>query len=1413
MEYSRYVGRIGALAVALGVGVAIAAPAGVAWAEPEDSSAPVSSSTDTGAADTAAGSTPTGSEQVASGVPEASGAADPTSASQNEQSPEQVVDQSPSSSTVEVAPGVTVSSSGGSHKSPDTKKGAKYATRSRAGKEAAAPTTHVTSQTNAESGVDVETQTAATAETATPVAATEAAAVIVPMGLNVEQPRVTKPVVSPATVFLRNVVRPILSSIMGAIPNLPTESPVAWVFLAAARRQIGVSEPEIAQVTTLAVTTALVVENQAPTIGAPVIDTPVAVTGVVTGQVVATDPEGQPLTYTLTTPPPAGKVVFDTATAKFTYTPTTSQRIGAGVTSGVDTVAMTVTVSDGTTSVPTVINIPVSPTYMTESGEIAAVNDAHAVVVTATRAYVTNRSAGTVTVIDTTTNSVIGTIAVGPTPDALAIKPDGTRLYVTSLENNTVKVVDTSTKTVIATIATTTPSAVAINSSGSTLYVTSLDTGKVVTISTSTNTVTGVVTLPTGSRPTGILVSPDKTKIYVISNKATGGGTVAVFGYTSTTVTTIANLSSTPTGLAVSPDNKRLYVSSADGKITVVDTTTRAVLATHTVAGVPAGVTVSKDGSTLLVTNTAGRVSAIDAATGSLLSTFATRTSTSAMSVAPGQALSPDGKQLYVTDYDADKMYVVSLIPPNNAPTAGTPTFNAPNATTGAVTGKVGVIDIDRDVLTYTVTGKPAKGTLALKADGTFTYTPTATARHAASAVNAPLSAKTDSFVVSVSDGRGGVVTATVTVNILPANKVPTYTLTVGTPSSTTGVVTGKVTASDADYDVRTFTAGTPAKGTVVVTSTGSFTYTPTAAARHAAAKLDATTADKQDTFTITINDGHGGVVPVSVTVQISPTNSAPTGAAVGNTSINLHTGAVTGTVTATDANNDPLSFSSTAPTKGVLVFGSNGTFTYTPTEAARLAAAAPNATAATKTDAVTITVSDGYGGTTSVTVSLPVTAYGNTAPTNGHATVGDPTTAIGEVRGTLTADDAENDTLTYVLTTGPTKGVVNIDSSGAFRYVPDVEARWGAKATPGVDTDSFVVTVSDGNNGTQTFTVSVTIAPPATSTIDQRGTTVAMNVQELYFANQADTDRALDLLKADGVNTIRIMIPWAGVEATDDVWTWSAIDRVVNAAVARDMEVQAFLNSPPAWAVVPGTPALGGPPADPQEYAEFVSMVATRYAGKISAYEVWNEPNYYKFWEPAPDAAAYTELLKAAYTAIKAADPNAVVIGGVIAAAPDSGTQFVNSVRFVTEMYEAGAAGYFDALSFHPYHYYLKFSQGEPYPTSPLTLVNQIHDVMVAYGDGNKKIWATEYGEPSSLAGEAGQAAFIDDFLSTWRDLDYAGPAFIHDVHDYFTLDPIAASFGIYRLNWTPKPAADVIEAIIDENEAYLAGGGGIEL
>jgi hypothetical protein len=134
--------------------------------------------------------------------------------------------------------------------------------------------------------------------------------------------------------------------------------------------------------------------------------------------------------------------------------------------------------------------------------------------------------------------------------------------------------------------------------------------------------------------------------------------------------------------------------------------------------------------------------------------------------------------------------------------------------------------------------------------------------------------------------------------------------------------------------------------------------------------------------------------------------------------------------------------------------------------------------------------------------------------------------------------------------------------------------------------------------------------------------------------------------------------------------------------------------------------------------------------------------------------------VLQAGYTAIKAADPNATVVGGVLISSTDYGDVSINPVRYLQGMYDAGAAGYFDALSFHPYHYTLPFSQGRPY--GDLSAINQMdlmHEVMVANGDGGKLIWASEYGQSTAIVDEATQAAYISDFLNSWSQIDDARP------------------------------------------------------
>ena len=216
------------------------------------------------------------------------------------------------------------------------------------------------------------------------------------------------------------------------------------------------------------------------------------------------------------------------------------------------------------------------------------------------------------------------------------------------------------------------------------------------------------------------------------------------------------------------------------------------------------------------------------------------------------------------TGATASRTVTVPISPANAIPVTRT-TVGTPNTSTGVVTGSVTATDADRDTLSYSGSTTTAKGRVTVNArTGAFTYTPTATARHAAARTGAATAAKTDTFTVTVSDGYGGNVPVTVTVTISPRNTAPVAgTTTVGTPNATTGVVTGTVTATDADRDALAYSApATTAKGAVTVNAgTGAFTYTPAPASRNVSGT---------DTFTVTITDGYGGSTPVAVSVPIA---------------------------------------------------------------------------------------------------------------------------------------------------------------------------------------------------------------------------------------------------------------------------------------------------------------------------------------------------------------------------------------------------------------------------------------------------------------------------------------------------------------------------------------------------------------
>ncbi len=120
-------------------------------------------------------------------------------------------------------------------------------------------------------------------------------------------------------------------------------------------------------------------------------------------------------------------------------------------------------------------------------------------------AYVANKGAGTVSVIDTSTNAVTATVTVGSNPFGIAITPNGSYAYVANEGAGTVSVIDTSTNVVTATVTVgTQPTGVAITPNGSYAYVANNGSASVSVIDTSTNVVTATVTVGTGPRGVAI---------------------------------------------------------------------------------------------------------------------------------------------------------------------------------------------------------------------------------------------------------------------------------------------------------------------------------------------------------------------------------------------------------------------------------------------------------------------------------------------------------------------------------------------------------------------------------------------------------------------------------------------------------------------------------------------------------------------------------------------------------------------------------------------------------------------------------------------------------------------------------------------------------------------------------------------
>lgn len=307
--------------------------------------------------------------------------------------------------------------------------------------------------------------------------------------------------------------------------------------------------------------------------------------------------------------------------------------------------------------------------------------------------------------------------------------------------------------------------------------------------------------------------------------------------------------------------------------------------------------------------------------------------------------------------------------------------------------------------------------------------------------------------------------------------------------------------------------------------------------------------------------------------------------------------------------------------------------------------------------------------------------------------------------------------------------------------------------------------------------------------------------------------DRLNQVVDTSDAKWLREGFYWNQIEPDPGRFTFAHYDRFVLLAAERGVHVLGPLYNAPRWAAPTPTTL----PADPTAYASYVAAVVRRYGPHgslwkshpnlakyaIQTFDLWNEPYYSNGNGGDYDPARYAQLVKAASTAGRAADPAARFLIGA-----EMEGEFVRSswVWWVDAMYQAvpDLNRYFDGVSVHPYGHDITGLApaivGQAYyGYNQMRRIELIRRQFVKHGAAAKPFWATEVGWPTCKRGTdrcvspAGQITSLKTLIrysrTIWKSYMRAVFVFYFDDVGANSADP-DNDYGLIYFNRRPKPA-----------------------
>lgn len=254
--------------------------------------------------------------------------------------------------------------------------------------------------------------------------------------------------------------------------------------------------------------------------------------------------------------------------------------------------------------------------------------------------------------------------------------------------------------------------------------------------------------------------------------------------------------------------------------------------------------------------------------------------------------------------------------------------------------------------------------------------------------------------------------------------------------------------------------------------------------------------------------------------------------------------------------------------------------------------------------------------------------------------------------------------------------------------------------------------------------------------------------IQTFLWWDETAAGLHMDWVRLMVFSHVKQTFAWKDLEPAPGQWDFTRADAIVDEVTGRGLQLVVRLSDAPTW-THPNVPRytnaeiVDAPPDDLALWGDYCGRIAARYAGRVSAYQIWNEPNLSREWGGRePDPPGYVALLQTCSQAIRAADPAAILISAGMAPTGNWDVTAWPDDLYLQRLYDLDFQQWIDVVGVHAPGY------GEPH-TDPADApgghrffsfrrVEDIRRLLIRNGDAARQLailetgWTTDPVNPS---------------------------------------------------------------------------------